>query len=261
MLALTLLSALVGAGTAAAPVRTPSAAQPAASRGAAEPGLYFEQTTRLRSLEGSASPGVRTRIWCAGPRLRLEAADAPGAALVLRLDEGRALRLDPDTRTVTELDVARLRARSHADAAVAAGLMASPGDRLRRTPLATRRQIAGHACRGFRITSPSVAIEAWVAEDLALPADPFADFIEWSGAGQALPDLVAAIRSLPGFPLETRLRVNVLGTPQETVSTITLVRVAPVAAERFALPNGWRVVKEAALSEEPQTEPAEPAAP
>ena len=231
-----------------------AAALAGAPHAPAAPGLYFEQTTRLRQPDGTGTAGVRSRVWCAGPRMRLEAADALGPALVLRLAEGRALRLDPEARVATELDVARLLARSHADAAVAAGLMSGPGERLHSTPLAARRQIAGHPCRGFRIAGSGAAIEAWVAEDLALRADQFADFIAWSGAAQALPDLVAAIRALPGFPLETRLRVSVFGTPQETVSTITLIRVSPVAPERFEVPAGWRIVKEQPTPAEPPEE-------
>jgi hypothetical protein len=214
------------------------------------PDLFFEQTTRLRRQDGSAGPGVRSRVWCAGPRMRLEPADAAGHALLLRLDEGRAWRLDPEARVATELDVARLRARSHADAAVAAGLMGAPGARLRTTLLEGRRTIAGHPCRAYRIAGGTVAIEAWVAEDLALGAEVFADFMEWSGAAQALPNLVSAIRSLPGFPLETRMRVDVLGTQQETVSTVTAIRVRPVPAERFEIPNGWRIVREKPPGEE-----------
>ena len=69
----------------------------------------------------------------------------------------------------------------------------------------------------------------------------FADFLEWSGAAQALGGLVAAVRALPGFPLETRMRVSVLGEMQETVSTVTAIRVGPQPAELFEVPAGWRV--------------------
>ena len=80
----------------------------------------------------------------------------------------------------------------------------------------------------------------WVAADLPR-ASVFADFLEWSGAAQALPGLVAAIRELPGFPLETRTRVSVLGESQETVSTVTKIRVGPQPPELFEVPPGWRV--------------------
>ena len=82
---------------------------------AAEPaGLYFEQTTVVRPAGAVAGPGVRSRVWHAGRRLRLEAGDsAGGPALVLRLDEGRAFRLDPEAKVAVELDASRLRARSH----------------------------------------------------------------------------------------------------------------------------------------------------
>lgn len=222
----------------------------AAFLAAGQTGVYFEQTTVLREA-GRGAPGVRSRVWCEGPRMRLEAADAPrGPALVLRLDEGRAFRLDPEARVATELDVARLRARSQSDAAVAAGLMGGPGEgALRVTSLDRQRTIAGHVCDGYRIQGASVTVDTWVARDLPLRADVFADFLEWSGAAQALAGLVAAIRQLPGFPLETRFRLDVFGEVRETVSTVTLVRLGRAPRGHFLVPPGWRRAREAPASE------------
>jgi hypothetical protein len=204
------------------------------------PALYFEQTTRVVTSGASAGPGVRSRVWHAARRMRLEAGDAPGGpALVLRLDSGRALRLEPEARLATEIDPAALRARSHQDASLAAALIGE--DTLRSTPLAGSRTIAGHACRGFRLRSRAASVELWVAPDLPHGAAVFADFLEWSGAAQALPGLVAAIRELPGFPLETRTRVSVLGETQETLSTVTKIRVGPQPPELFEVPPGWRL--------------------
>jgi hypothetical protein len=203
-------------------------------------GLYFEQTTALVQA-GAAAGGVRSRVWHSGRRMRLEAGDAPGGpALVLRLDEGRALRLDPEAKLATELDPLALRARSHQDASVAASLLGGEEDGLRTTALPGSRTIAGHACRGFRLKSRAATVELWVAGGLPSGAATFADFLEWSGAAQALPGLVAAIRELPGFPLETRTRVSVLGETQETLVTVTKIRVGPQPRELFEVPTGWR---------------------
>ena len=223
---------------------------------AAEPaGLYFEQTTVVRPKDAAAAstpeagrpsggPGVRSRVWHAGRRLRLEAGDvAGGPALVLRLDDGRALRLDPEAKVAVELDAARLRARSHEDASVAASLMGGE-ETLRPTPLQGVRTIAGHRCRGFRLRGRQTTLDVWVAEDVPAGPGVFADFLEWSGAAQALGGLVAAIRELPGFPLETRTRVSVLGETQETIATVTAIRVGPQPAELFEVPAGWRVETE-----------------
>ena len=197
---------------------------------AAEPaGLYFEQTTVVRLAGAVAGPGVRSRVWHAGRRLRLEAGDsAGGPALVLRLDEGRAFRLDPEAKVAVELDASRLRARSHQDASVAASLMGGE-DTLRSAPLEGTRTIAGHRCRGFRLRGR--AGEPRRLGRRGRPGGPgvFADFLEWSGAAQALGGLVAAIRELPGFPLETRTRVSVLGETQETIATVTADPRRPAA--------------------------------
>jgi hypothetical protein len=219
---------------------------------AATDGVTFEQVTIVRRAEAPA-PGVRSRVSCAGRRLRLEPLGGAGTALVLRLDENRALRLDPVARVATEIDAERLRARSQADAALAAGLMGAPEDGdLRPVELPGARTIAGHACRGYRLAGGFVTVDAWVAEDLPVRAAAFADFLEWSGAGQALSGLVSAIRALPGFPLETRLRVSVLGEIQETVSTVTAIRVAALPDSLFDVPAGWRVVRETPTPEVPR---------
>jgi hypothetical protein len=204
-------------------------------------GLYFEETTRLVTQGQAPSAGVRSRVWHSARRMRLEAGDTPGGpALVLRLDEGRALRLDPEGKLAIELDPAELRARSHQDASVVGSLLG--GDQaLRTTPIEGRRTIAGHACSGFRLKNRAAVIELWVAGDLPRGAAVFADFLEWSGAAQALPGLVTAIRELPGFPLETRTRVSVLGETQETLSTVTKISVGPLPASLFEVPSGWRV--------------------
>jgi hypothetical protein len=189
---------------------------------------------------------VRTRAWHSGHGLRLESADADGGpALVLRLDLDEAWRLDPAEKVAVELDTKRLRARSQADAALAGSLIGAgePGA-VRTRALDGSRTLAGHACRGFRLSGPSVDMVLWVAEDLPVGVDAFADFLEWSGASRSLGGLLDEIRALPGFPLQTRTRVEALGEVRETVSTVTLIEVGPQPDERFEVPEGWRVVPE-----------------
>ena len=207
------------------------------------PELYFEQTTIVYQGGEPAGPGVRSRTWHAAQRMRLEAGDTSGGpALVLRLDLDQAWRLDPERRVAVEVDVASLRARSQADAAFAAGMMGGGEEgAVRTTPLEGSRTIAGHACRGFRLVGPSVQMVLWVAEGLPVGVETFADFLEWSGASRSLGGLLAEIRALPGFPLQTHTRVDVLGELQETVSTVTLIRVGPQPRELFDVPEGWRV--------------------
>lgn len=209
----------------------------------AAPELYFEQTTIVYQGGEPAGPGVRTRTWYAGQRMRLEAGDTPGGpALILRIDLDRAWRLDPERRVVVEVDIDGLRARSQKDAAFAAGMMGGGEEgAVRTTPLEGSRTIAGHGCRGFRLVGPSVQMVLWVAEDLEVGVETFADFLEWSGASRSLGGLLSEIRALPGFPLRTHTRLDALGEVQETVSTVTLIRVGRQPRELFEIPEGWRV--------------------
>lgn len=220
---------------------------------AAPADVYYEQSTVVRTDGMTEGPGVVSRVWYAGKRMRLEAADVPGGpALILRLDLGKAWRLDPERKLATEVDAARLRSRSQVDAALAGDLMGgSEEGRVRTAPLRNPRTIAGHACRGFRLTGPSVVMDLYLTQDLGIGIEAFTDFIEWSGAGQSMGALLAEVRKLRGFPLETRSRVTVLDRLQETVSTITRVQVGPQPRALFEVPAGYRVVAEA---EEPGKE-------
>src|SRR5437868_1690842 len=81
----------------------------------------------------------------------------------------------------------------------------------RTTEIQGRKTIAGHECRGFRIAGASAVLELYVATDLPVGIAAFTDFLEWSGASQSMAAFMEEMRKLPGFPLETRSRVSVLG--------------------------------------------------
>lgn len=214
--------------------------------------VYFEQRTVVREEGTEAGPGVLSRVWFAGSRMRMEAGDAPGGpALLLRIDRGQAFRLDPERKLALEIDPARLRARAHMDASVAGDLMGGSEEGSARTSaLPAGKTVAGYACRGFRISAPSLVMDVFVTDALPLRVDAFADFLEWSGANQSLGGLLLEIRRLPGFPLETRARVTVMGKVRETVSTVTKVKVGPQAPVLFEVPSGYRIEKEADHREE-----------
>jgi len=221
--------------------------------GAEAPQLYFEQTTVTLQGGKPAGPGVLTRVWYAGKKMRLQAGDAPsGPALILRLDRGKAYRLDPREKVSLELDLARLRESSQADLAMAGEIMGAREEGAARTSsLAAARTIAGHACREYRITAGAAVMDLCLTDELPMGVDAFADFLEWSGASQSMAGLLAELRKLAGFPLRTRSRVTVLGDVQETVSTVTKVRVGPCPAALFEPPKDYRVRREPAAEDQP----------
>jgi uncharacterized protein DUF4412 len=214
------------------------------------PDVYFEQTTVVFSDGRPAGPGVVSRVWYAGRRMRLEpGGPADGPALILRIDEGKAYRIDPAARRAVVVDLGRLRARAQMDLSIAGDLMGGGADaRVQTSALKEGKTIAGHPCRGFRISGPSAVLDLYVASDLPVGISAFTDFLEWSGATESLAGFVEELRKLPGFPLETRSRVTVLGDVQETLSTVTRVRVGPAERRLFEPPPGYRL--------EPDTEEA-----
>jgi hypothetical protein len=74
--------------------------------------------------------------------------------------------------------------------------------------------------------------------------DTFAGFLEWSGAADSLGPFLDEIRRLPGFPLQSRSRITVMGKVHETVATVTRVKAGPHAASLFEPPAGYRMVDE-----------------
>jgi hypothetical protein len=211
--------------------------------------VYFEQTTLTRTDEQASGPGVSSRVWVSGRRLRLEGAAPEGPAFLLQLDLGQAYRLDPRRQVAVQIDVARLRNRSQMDASAASDLMgnSAEGD-VRTTPLAART-IAGYRCRGFRLSSESLTLDVYMAAGVPVGIEAFSDLVEWSGAGQVMAGFLAEIRKLPGFPLESRARVSVRGQTLETVSTITKVLIGPLPRSLFEPPAGYTVESEGPPSE------------
>jgi hypothetical protein len=218
----------------------------AASRPPAE--VYFEQTT-VTSREGAAAPGpgIRSRVWVKGRRLRLEGAGEGGPAFLLQLDLNQGYRLDPQHKVTIPVDLASLRNRAQMDASAASDLMgnAEEGD-VRVVPLRAERTIAGYACKGYRLSAGPLRMDAYLASGLPIGIDAFSDLVEWTGAGQALGGIMAALRKLQGFPLETRTRVEVSGVAHETVSTVTRIEVGPQPAALFEPPADYQLDKGAA---------------
>jgi hypothetical protein len=215
----------------------------------AHPDVYFEQTVVTSSDGQAAAASVVSRVWYAGRKMRMEAGGTPdGPAFILRLDTGKAFRVVPTERSAVEIDLQALRARSQMDVSMAGELMGGD-DEPRTAPLKIPRTIAGYACRGFRITGGSAVMDVYVARGVPIGIDSFTEFLEWSGADQALGGLLGEIRKLPGFPLETRTRVNVMGRVHQTLSTVTSIKVGPLPAALFEPPAGYRVTREAPAEE------------
>jgi hypothetical protein len=115
------------------------------------------------------------------------------------------------------------------------------GARVRAVPLKTSRQIAGFECQGHRLETEAGSIEVWMTTALPIDAQVFAEFLEWLGADESMGSYLDALRRLSGFPLETRARLEVSGRQVETLSTVTTVRVGPVAESLFEPPPGYRL--------------------
>jgi len=204
--------------------------------------VSFEQTTVTSAPGQAPGPGIKSRVFVSGRRLRLEGATPNGPAFILQLDLGKAWRLDPERKLVFPVDLLQLRNRSQMDASAASDLMGSiaEGD-VRTVPLDTPRTIAGHACSGYRLSAGALRMDVYLATGLPVGIDAFSDLVEWSGAGQALGGILAELKKLRGFPLETRTRVTVNGEVHETVSTVTRIELQPQPKALFEPPAGWRI--------------------
>ena len=215
---------------------------------AALPGVCYEQTTTSAVGASAPGPAIRTRVCSLGRRMRLESAEgARGPALVLRLDEGRAFRLEPARKTATTVDLERLRLQSHLDLSMAGESLGAGTEGVRTARLAATKAVAGRTCRGYRITGPDLRLDLYVADlGPGFGIDAFADFLEWSGASQSLSPLLDEMRRLPGFPLETQMRGKVNGALVVTTATVTRLELGPIDPGLFDIPEGYAVVAEPA---------------
>lgn len=204
--------------------------------------IYFEQKTVTLTDGQPAGPVLLSRVWFAGKRMRLEAGSVPGTpTLILRFDTGAAYRLTPGERRAVFMPLEELRADSQRDLSTAGDFLGGSANSVQTEPLEGSKVIAGRSCRGFRIRSGSATLDVYVASDAPMGMEAFAEFLEWSGANQALGGLLLEIRKLPGFPMQTRSRVRVLGHVQETLSTVTLLELRPMHASLFEPPPDYEL--------------------
>ncbi len=199
--------------------------------------LMFEQTVR------SGDATVASRVYRSGRKMRLEPVDG-GSAFVLRLDQGRGFRLDPASKVAVEIDVERLRAATQLDLSVAGDLALDVDGEVRSARLPGARTLAGHVCNGYRIKAASASIDVWIAPDVPVGLEAWTELLAFTGADQALGPMLAELRRLPGFPLETRTRVTVLGETRESIASVTRLQLAPLPASLFEVPAGYRLEKE-----------------
>jgi hypothetical protein len=116
----------------------------------APPGLYYEQVTESTLGKTSRGQAVRTRVYALGRRMRLESADvANGPAMVLRLDEARAFRLDPASKTARPIDLERLREQSQLDLSAAGEALGAAGEGSVRTTSRRAQDPCRPRCRGL----------------------------------------------------------------------------------------------------------------
>jgi len=233
------LSALFGLALAAAPGSLP-AAEPAHGD------IYFEQRVETHVDGQPAGAVVEARVWFQGSKLRLESGPAGAAlhqALIVRLDQGTAFRLDSDKRTAQAIDIAAERERSRLE-------MGTAGDRIGAQPRIARlrreRVIAGYRCTGHQLQTDAGVIEMWLST--AVPADftTFSRLLEWLGAEEALAPYLEALRRLPGFPLETRVETVSGARRVQTRATVTRLRVEGLPQALFEVPAGYRALERSA---------------
>jgi hypothetical protein len=216
-----------------------------APQGARGQDVYFEQTTFLYVDGQAQGPGILSRVWFAGRKLRLETGVGRGPALILRLDKDLAYRLDPAGKVSVVSSLDSLRAQSQLDLSTAGDLIGGVEEGSARAHLLPgTKVVAGETCQGYRIRSRTAVMDVFLAPIPGLGMDAFAEFLEWSGANQSMGGLMAALKGLPGFPMETRSHVKVLGHDQDAISTLSLLRRGPIDPALFESPRDYTVVHE-----------------
>jgi hypothetical protein len=245
MLSLALASAVLLAAASPAPRPAARAKKPAARAAAPvakAPAVYFEQTATT-TVDGKAGGAQRSRVYWQGKKIRLESGDTfDPLVLLLDLERDRGIRLDAPSKTAIVIDMEALRSESTLNFSMAGDVMGATD--LRSSPLPGRREVAGYTCQGYRLRAGDLRLDVWVAPGVRVPMEAFTDLLEFSGAAQSLGELLPEIQKLPGFPLETRSRVEADGRVYESVARVTLIKTDPLPKSLFEPPAGYQTVLE-----------------
>jgi len=192
----------------------------------------------VQEVESSGIPGQsgtsQQVVLLSGEKVRVE---MPNQVMILRADRGVVYMLDTRNSSYFELTVDDFRSMAAAAGASLAGMM---GDSELEVTGRTRT-IGEWQAREVRIVQKlegvgEMQIEAWMSEDVDPGLKVLTEF------AQALNPFAAMNRKLldlGGLPVETTLRLSVMG--QEVMSRTRLVSVVKEAQApgAFEVPKGW----------------------
>lgn len=111
--------------------------------------------------------------------------------------------------------------------------------------LSEERQIAGYACKKYRVTmGDKLVFVVWAAPDLEVPTAYYdarkAFHVSMGPFGSRFEKMFEALKKVEGFPLGMDMESKVMGIDLQTSSEAVSVDLGSVPASAFEIPAGYK---------------------
>jgi len=215
---------------------------------AEEDGLFIETVNRSSGLTSEAPTEEVSHTFVAHGKMKVASTDPNGTDMIL----------DPATGDMTFMnrgvkEYYRINAKSMMEGLSKPGLdqmrAMMEQTKVRVEPTDETREINGWNCRKYRVVKTGmmeIEQEIWAAEDVDLDLDRYTDLMSLSGPEGLLGDSEAGraqraeMDKIKGYPILTKLKMQLMGTSMESESEVRIIRREPMAAGLFEVPSDYK---------------------
>lgn len=215
--------------------------------------LTITQTTTSSGAMGQGGGTSTETVYFGTNAIKQSSAD--GKDVILLFDQEKLVTVDNNRKTYSEMTFQELQQmldKTFAGMGQDPRAMEAMKKMMGRSgaPVAVTREgaggtIAGYPTEKYRITGP-VEMEIWAAPDVKVPA-AYYDSLPLRMPPNPMFDareLAKAYKQIDGWPMKTVLNIRMMGMSMTTTTEVTSVRKGAVPAATFAVPAGYKLVKE-----------------
>ena len=217
--------------------------------------VYVEQKVEMSAMGGQPPTQMLVKIWFTADKMRIDQPLGGGTTVIMRTDQGKMFILNQTAKNYVEQSLEAAKS----SAAAAATMMGGDKMQVEMKPTGAEKKIGDWNCKQYLLTVTGgvpITMEIWATTDVKIDPAVYSKMTETMGSNPMMTPLTEKIKSIPGYPVQTIMKMPLGGQVVETTSTVQKISQDTIAASEFNIPEGYTKMEAPAAPA-----PAAPAAP
>jgi hypothetical protein len=221
--------------------------------------VYVEQKVEMSAMGGQPPTQMLVKIWFTPDKMRIDQPLGGGTTVIMRTDQDKMYILNQAAKTYVDQSLEAAKS----SAAAAATMMGGEKMQVEVKPTGTEKKIGEWNCKQYLLTVTGgvpITMEIWTTTDLKIDPNLYSKMSDAMGANPLMTPLTEKIKSIPGYPVQTVMKMPLGGQVVETTSTVQKISQDTIAPTEFNIPEGYTKMEAPAAAPAPAA-PGAPAAP